>query len=57
MKRFFDVRGAAWIACAVLIPLLCGCEHQTGTATFLDFVQTVFLGVTAAGAVVIIQEI
>lgn len=58
MKHVFHLRGATLIACALLVSALCGCIAQDSSVnTFLEVVQTALLGVTAAGAVVIIREV
>ncbi|NOT02225.1 MAG: hypothetical protein HOP29_16575 [Phycisphaerales bacterium] len=47
------VRNAAMLGSAVIIFQLPGCQP----ASFLEFAQTVFLGVTAAGSLVIISNL
>ncbi len=58
MRRVSHLRGAMWFACALLVAALCGCDGQGSSLdTFLDVLQTGLLGVTAAGAVVIMREV
>jgi len=58
MKRILDLRGTRLIAIVLLAAVLSGCDLQgDSSTTFLDFVQTVLLGVTAAGAVAIIKNV
>ena len=58
MKRVFHTCQARLIAGALLAAMLCGCDGSDGSAAlFLEFVQTVLLGVTAAGSVFIIREV
>ncbi len=50
-SRFY--RLAAVLASGAMMLQFAGC----GSADAFDFIQTVLLGITAAGAVVIIQEV
>lgn len=53
MKRFRIMRGLTMLASGAVMLQIAGC---TTTAAF-DFLQTAFLGVTAAGAIAILQNI
>ena len=53
MKRFRIMRAAAALVSGAMILQLPGCSD----VTFLDVVQTVLLGITAAGALVIIDNL
>ena len=53
MKKFRGMRTAKMLALGVILLQAGGCTW-TG---FLEFSQTVFLGITAAGAVAILQNI
>lgn len=50
-QRLF--RGLKWLASGAIVFQLAGCENTT----ILDLLQTAFLGVTAAGSFVILQNI
>ncbi|MCP4589535.1 MAG: hypothetical protein GY842_02200 [bacterium] len=53
MKKARVLRQAALLASGIGLLFQVGCT----TATFLDFLNTVLLGVTAAGSVAILQNI
>jgi hypothetical protein len=59
MKRILDLRGTMLFALVLLAAVLSGCDGQQNDslATFFNVVQTVLLGVTAAGAVAIIKNV
>ncbi|MCO6437863.1 MAG: hypothetical protein J5J06_12295 [Phycisphaerae bacterium] len=50
-KRIWQA--SRFLACGVILLQAGGCD----VAGFLNFTQTVFLGITAAGAIAIIQNI
>ncbi len=50
-------RGAVWAACALVVTTLSGCTGTNTTGSLLlELVQTVLLGITAAGGYVLIQN-
>ena len=53
MKRFRGMKAVKMLAAGVILLQAGGCAF----AGFLEFAQTVFLGITAAGAVAILQNI
>ena len=52
LKRFLSVALSLGLLLAVT-----GCTADASQITFLDFLNTVFLGITAAGGVVLIQNV
>ena len=57
MTRRLWNRGAVWAAGALLILTLCGCNGTTdGGLVFFAIVQTILLGITAAGGYVLVQN-
>jgi hypothetical protein len=53
MKRFRVMRVLATLVSGAIMLQLPGCQD----ATLLDFIQTALLGITAAGAVAIIENV
>lgn len=57
MMRRLWTRGAVWAACALGTTMLCGCTGTNATGSvLLELVQTILLGITAAGGYVLIQN-
>lgn len=58
MKHLATYRALAAITGCCALIVLAGCNGNTGNQiTFLDIVQTVLLGITAAGGIAIIQNV
>lgn len=56
MKRIRIPRGLVFAMGIGVALAAAGCDGTTGQITFLDFLNTVFLAITAAGGYVIIQN-
>ena len=58
MKRFKHARGAKAAVTAVMLVALTGCTSDGNTVVnFFEFVQTILLGVTAAGSYAILRNV
>jgi hypothetical protein len=57
MKHLRARRLATGLLAALALTLASGCIDTTAPVTFLDVINTVLLGVTAAGGVVLIQNL
>ena len=57
MKWFSRYRLAACMFLFGMVILLGGCTADTDSITYLDVLNTILLGITAAGGVVLIQNV
>jgi hypothetical protein len=57
MKLASWKRLLTWIPCLCLLIAVAGCDGTNGQITFLDFIDTILLGITAAGGIAIIQNV
>ncbi|GJM25364.1 MAG: hypothetical protein DHS20C16_17790 [Phycisphaerae bacterium] len=58
MKRFMSIRRLSMLVLSVVaISAVSGCGANCASVSFLDFVNTVLLGITAAGGIVLINNV
>ena len=57
MKRASWKRFLVLAPCICLVAALAGCDDTGAQITFLDVVDTILLGITAAGGIAILQNI
>ncbi len=58
MRRFISSRSLPMLVLSVMaISVLSGCTNTNAPVSFLDFVNTILLGITAAGGLVLINNV
>ncbi len=58
MRRLMSLRRLPLLVISVMaISVLSGCGADCASVSFLDFINTVLLGVTAAGGLVLINNV
>lgn len=58
MKRLMSIRRLSMLVLSVVvIAAVTGCDANAAPISFLDLINTVLLGITAAGGVVLINNV